>query len=114
MPKVDDFVLGGALRWRFHHVKRALDAHMGDTPKWTIHDVRRSVASGMARIGVAVPTIEKILAHRSGTFRGIVGTYQRHSFMPEMTVALQKWADHIEDLVFGRKAGKIAQFPKRK
>jgi hypothetical protein len=31
-----------------------------------------------------------------------------------MTVALQKWADHIEDLVFGRKAGKIAQFPKRK
>jgi integrase len=114
MPKVDDFVLGGALRWRFHHVKRALDAHMGDTPKWTIHDVRRSVASGMARIGVAVPTIEKILAHRSGTFRGIVGTYQRHSFMPKMTVALQKWADHIEDLVFGRKAGKIAQFPKRK
>jgi len=104
-PKVDDFVLGG---WRWagnsHHVKRALDAHMGKTPKWVIHDIRRSVASGMARIGVPVPVIEKILAHRSGTFRGIVGTYQRHSFLPEMGAALQRWADHIEQLVTGKPA----------
>jgi integrase len=101
MPKLDDFVLGGALRWRFHHVKRALDAHMSGIPKWVIHDVRRSTASGMARIGIAVPVIEKILAHRSGTFRGIVGTYQRHSFLPEMAAALQRWGDHIEQLVTG-------------
>jgi integrase len=104
-PKVDDFVLGG---WRWagnsHHVKRALDAHMGKTPKWVVHDIRRSVASGMAKIGVQVPVIEKILAHRSGTFRGIVGTYQRHSFLPEMAAALQKWGDHIERLVGGKPA----------
>jgi integrase len=104
-PNVDDFVLGG---WRWagnsHHVKRALDAHMGTTPKWVIHDIRRSVASGMAKIGIAVPVIEKILAHRSGTFRGIVGTYQHHSFLPEMAAALQRWADHIEQLVSGKPA----------
>jgi integrase len=112
MPKVDDFVLGGALRWHYHHVKRALDAHMGDAPKWVIHDVRRSVASGMARIGVPVPVIEKILAHRSGTFRGIVGTYQRHSFLPEMTAAAQRWADHIDQLV-GNKPAKVLRLRRR-
>jgi integrase len=104
-PKVDDFVLGS---WRWagnsHHVKRALDAHMGKTPKWVVHDIRRSVASGMAKIGIAVPVIEKVLAHRSGTFRGIVGTYQRHSFLPEMAAALQKWGDHVERLVGGKPA----------
>jgi integrase len=109
--KVDDFVLGG---WRWagnsHHVKRALDAHMGKTPKWVIHDIRRSVASGMAKIGVAVPVIEKILAHRSGTFRGVVGTYQRHSFLPEMATALQRWGDYIEQLVTGKPA-KILKLP---
>jgi len=115
-PKADDFVLGRALGWHFHHVKQALDAHMGKTPKWVIHDVRRSVASGMARIGVAVPVVEKILAHRSGTFRGIVGTYQRHSFLPEMAAAMQKWADHIEDLVSGRKTarGQVVDLRRRR
>src|SRR5262249_9843300 len=80
MPKVDEFVLGTALRWHFHHIKRALDARRGPASNGVIHEVRGSVASGMAKIGVPVPTVEKILAHRSGTFRGIVGTYQRHSF----------------------------------
>jgi integrase len=104
MPKQDEFVLGAALRWHYHHVKDALDAQLGDVPEWVVHDVRRSVASGMARIGISVPVIEKILAHRSGTFRGIVGTYQRHSFLPEMAIAAQKWADHVERLVSGKVA----------
>jgi integrase len=112
MPKVDDFVLGGTLRWHFHHVKRALDAHMGDVPKWVTHDVRRSVASSMARIGVPLPVIEKILAHRSGSFRGIVGTYQRHSFLPEMAAAMQRWADHVERLVGGKPA-KVVKLQRR-
>jgi integrase len=112
MPKVDDFVLGRALRWHFHHIKRNLDAHIGATPKWIVHDVRRSTASGLARIGIAVPVIEKILAHRSGTFRGIVRTYQRHSFLPEMAIAMQKWADHVEQLT-GRKPAKILKLRRR-
>jgi hypothetical protein len=66
----------------------------------------------MAKLGIAVPVIEKILAHRSGTFRGIVGTYQRHSFLPEMAAALQKWADHIEQLVVGKPA-KVVRLRRR-
>jgi integrase len=68
------------------------------------HDIRRTVASGMARIGIAVPVIEKLLAHRGGSFRGVAGTYQRHSFLPEMAAAVQKWGDHVEQLITGKVA----------
>jgi integrase len=103
VPRPSDCVFGSPIG-HFDRIKRALDARMGDVPKWVIHDIRRSVASGMARIGVSVPAIEKILAHRSGTFRGVAGTYQRHSFLPEMAAALQRWADHIDQLVTGKPA----------
>jgi integrase len=112
MPRVDDFVLGGALRWHFHHVKRALDEHMGDVPKWVIHDIRRSTASGMAKIGVQLPVIEKILAHKGQSFSGVAGVYQRHSFLPEIAVAVQRWADHIDQIV-GRKPAKLLKLPRR-
>jgi integrase len=102
IPRASDPVL--ALSENFTRLKRALDAHMGEAPHWVLHDIRRTVSSGMAKIGVPVPVIEKILAHRSGTFKGIVGVYQRHSFLPEMGVAVQRWADHLERLVGGRPA----------
>jgi hypothetical protein len=68
----------------------------------------------MARIGVPVPVIEKILAHRSATFGGITAVYQRHSFMPEMAAALQRWGDHIEELVAGRKSTKVVRLHRAK
>jgi integrase len=80
MPKVGDYVFGPISH--FDRIKRDLDARMGATPKWVVHDIRRSTASGMARLGVPVPVIEKILAHRTGSFAGVVGVYQRHSFIP--------------------------------
>ena len=104
VPKRDDYVWGGSPIGHFHRVKDRLDERMGGTPKWVIRDIRRSVATGMARIGIAVPVIEKILAHRKGTFAGIVSVYQKYSFLPEMAVALQKWADHLEQLVSGKPA----------
>jgi integrase len=66
---------------------------------WRLHDVRRTVASGMQRLGIAVPVIEKALNHVSGTFRGIVGTYQTHDYADEIRIALQAWANHVEGLV---------------
>jgi len=106
VPRKDDYVWGQSAIGHFHRIKDRLDEHMGDVPHWVIHDIRRSVASGMARIGIALPVIEKILAHRKGTFAGIVGVYQRHSFLPEMAAAMQRWGDHVEDLVSGRKAAR--------
>jgi len=113
MPKPDDYVWGDSPIGHFHRIKDRLDEHMGDVPHWTFRDIRRSVATGMARIGVALPVIEKILAHRKGTFAGIVGVYQKYSFAPEMAVALQRWADHVERLTTG-KAAKVVALPRHK
>jgi hypothetical protein len=49
----------------------------------------------MARLGVNLPVIERILNHVSGSFAGIVGVYQRHEFADEKRAALQLWADHV-------------------
>lgn len=98
----------------FSKAKLALDAAMtavideADTagagataiqrPGWRLHDLRRTAASGMARHGISVAVVEKVLNHVSGTFGGIVGVYQRHDFAAEKRHALTVWADHIENL----------------
>jgi integrase len=63
---------------------------------WRLHDLRRTCASGMQRLGVPVPVIERALNHLSGTFRGIVGTYQQHDYADEIRIALQRWGDYVE------------------
>jgi integrase len=82
----------------FGKPKDRLDALCGFTD-WTIHDIRRSVASGMARLGIGLPVIEKVLNHTSGSFAGIVGVYQRHDFAKEKRDALEAWGDHVAKLV---------------
>jgi integrase len=67
-------------------------------PGWRLHDLRRTAASGMARLGINLPVIEKVLNHTSGSFAGIVGVYQRHSFSDEKRAALETWARFIERL----------------
>ena len=74
--------------------KVKLDKKSG-TSNWTLHDLRRTFASGLASLGVALPVIERLLNHVSGSFGGIVGVYQRYDFFPEMRDAITKWEDHI-------------------
>jgi integrase len=76
-------------------------------PAWVFHDLRRTMASGMARLGIQLPVIEKILNHRSGTFRGIVGVYQRHTFAEEKRTALSAWASHVETVVSGKQTTNV-------
>jgi integrase len=96
-------------------VKVALDTHMKPAQPWVLHDLRRTVASGMARLGVRLPVIEKVLNHVSGSFRGIVGVYQRHEYAAEKRDALQRWANHVEGFVTGKAAGdKIVQMTARR
>ena len=68
-------------------------------PPWVLHDLRRTVASGMAALGVNLPVIEKLLNHVSGSFAGIVGVYQRHSFSDEKRAAMLAWARNVEAIV---------------
>jgi integrase len=97
----------------FSRAKDRLDAAIAiagaDAPleHWTFHDLRRTMASGMARLGIQLPVIEKILNHTSGSFRGVVGVYQRHSFAEEKRGALRAWANFVESLVSSQSAENI-------
>lgn len=65
---------------------------------WTLHDLRRTFASGLASLGVPLPTTEKLLNHVSGSFAGIVGVYQRYNYAKEMREAVEKWEVHVRTL----------------
>jgi len=56
--------------------------------RWTVHDIRRSVATHMARIGVAQEHIERVLGH---VVAGVAGTYNRYSYLDEKRAALEAW-----------------------
>ena len=86
-------------------VRRRISTKAGiPADSWTLHDLRRTCASGMQKLGVPVPVIEKALNHVSGTFRGIVGVYQTHDYADEVRIALQRWADRVEEIVGGKPA----------
>lgn len=78
----------------FSKSKVALDKASGVTG-WSLHDLRRTFASGLAAQGVALPTIERLLNHVSGSFRGIVSVYQRYDFQPEMRESLERWEKKV-------------------
>ena len=92
----------------FGRAKQRLDKEVSKLLKdaepiapFVLHDLRRSVASGMARIGTVLHVIERCMNHVSGTFAGIVGVYQRHSFADEMRAALDTWARHVDRIASG-------------
>jgi integrase len=99
----------------YSKAKRQIDALLPpNTPHWTLHDLRRTAASGMARLGINLPVIEKILNHASGSFAGIVGVYQRHSFADEKRHALEAWGNFVAALVEGKPAGKVVRLHEKR
>ena len=82
----------------FSKCKRRLDEASG-VSDWRLHDIRRTVATGMARLGVAPHVVERVLNHASGTFAGVAGVYNRFGYLPEMRAALEAWEGHVRALV---------------
>jgi len=85
----------------FSKCKRRLDDASG-VSDWRLHDIRRTVATGMARLGVAPHVVERVLNHSSGTFAGVAGVYNRFGYLPEMRDALERWERHVLGLVTGK------------
>ena len=90
--------------------RRVSDPTARSIPHWTLHDLRRTAATGMARLGVQMPVVEKILNHTSGSFGGVAGVYQRFDFADEKAAALAKWAAFLDRLENGAPAGNVVQF----
>ena len=82
-------------------------------PAWRLHDLRRSCASGLQRLGVRLEVIELCLNHVSGSFSGVVGTYQRDPMLNERRKALERWSQHVAGFV-SRKAADIIALPRKR
>jgi integrase len=84
---------GGSRRYAtWTHPKAALPALAAP---WRIHDIRRSVATGMAELGVLPHVIEAVLNHVSGSRAGVAGIYNRARYSEEMRTALERWSEHV-------------------
>lgn len=66
--------------------------------RFTPHDFRRTVATGMADLGIVPHIIEAVLNHISGFRAGVAGVYNRAKYETEKADALEKWADHLSRL----------------
>jgi integrase len=104
-----DFVFGGRREAAFadwFQAKRALDTRLAEhngapLAQWVIHDIRRSVATGMADIGIQPHIIEAVLNHVSGHKSGIAGVYNRANYAAEKAAALARWDKHVAFIVGG-------------
>jgi integrase len=67
-------------------------------PPWRLHDLRRTAVTGMARAGADLHVIERAVNHVSGSFGGIVATYQKHRYAAEVRAALEAWANLIGEI----------------
>ena len=91
--------------------KERLDKVLGDSvAQWWLHDLRRSCVTGMCEIGVAPHVVEAIVNHISGHKAGVAGVYNRATYAEEKAKALQRWADHVEELVRGERIGNVVAF----
>jgi integrase len=76
----------------FGRDKIAFDAAVG-VSNWRVHDLRRTARSLLSRAGIAADIGERCLGH---ALPGVRGTYDRHSYLPEMTRAYDALAALIE------------------
>jgi integrase len=82
----------------FTHPQNAMKLFKEALPQikdWRLHDFRRKVSSTMAKIGVKLEVVERLLAHRSGKVSGIAAVYNRHEYVDEMRDALLAYEQYL-------------------
>lgn len=67
-------------------------------PGWRLHDLRRTGVTVMARLGIGPHVADRVLNHVQGTIKGVAAVYQRHEFLKEREIALDRWAVHVLEL----------------
>ena len=85
-----------------HAATRALARTRGSIglDHFRVHDLRRTVATGMASLGINPHTISLVLDHISVTKGTVTGAvYVKYSFDREKREALDRWAAHLEQVI---------------
>lgn len=62
------------------------------------HDLRRTAASFMTSMGISRLVVSKLLKHAES---GVTSLYDRHSYDPEKSEALARWADRLDVILVG-------------
>jgi len=80
-------------------------------PRTTPHDLRRTLRSELSRLQVGPIIAEKVLNHK---MPGVLGVYDRHDYISEKTIALQRWNDCLRGVIFpDEKKSKVVKMPDR-
>jgi integrase len=119
VPRIgnSDFVFsysGAVAVNNFSKIKSDLDAFVAaelgaPAASWCLHDLRRTGTSTMARLGIDLPPIEKVLNHQSGSFGGVAGIYQRFNFADKKRDALEAWSVFLDRLDRGGHPDNVVQ-----
>ena len=84
---------------------------VGQMPDWRIHDLRRSIATGLANLGVAPIVADRILNHVPRKQKGqVMFVYNRAEYARERRRALELWGEHIERITYGFRDAEIRIF----
>jgi integrase len=70
---------------------RQNEKHFG-IEHFTPHDLRRTAASFMTKLKIPRLHVEKVLNHSTGD---IAEVYDRHDYLPEKQIALNRWAEEL-------------------
>ena len=66
-----------------------------------LHDLRRTVATNLAKDGVPIHVLKKILNHTEGKKQDITSVYNRYDYMDEKRTALINWSRNLMGIVNG-------------
>jgi integrase len=84
---------------------------MCDLESWTLHDLRRTVATQMAGLGISGEVIGRVLNHAP---RGVTAqVYNKHSYLPEKTRALEAWGRKLQTLTGSAQDDKVVDLAGR-
>ncbi|HEX3953286.1 MAG TPA: integrase arm-type DNA-binding domain-containing protein [Stellaceae bacterium] len=81
--------------WSIHVRKFTRDVGFGD---WVLHDLRRTLATRWQEMGIEIATTEKMLSHSAIT-GGLVGVYQRSTYLTQMKAAVHLWENYLHNLL---------------
>ena len=91
---------GGFVGWSYHAERFQRACGFSD---WVLHDLRRTLATYWQELGIEIATTEKMLSHSAVT-GGLVGIYQRSSYLAQMRAAVEKWEAKLASLFASRAA----------
>jgi integrase len=94
---VSDFVFSDKGYQDWDRAKQRLDRKL-QIAEWHLHDLRRTCATQLGELGVLPHYVEAILNHVSGHKGGVAGVYNRAKYEGDMRSALQRWADHLDQI----------------